>query len=181
VNFEGISGLVLWQLSLPVMIFVSFLLRASCAEKLTEPPDQDDTGSPNVYYKRRMTCSSKLFSSRPQTLHLQPPDSKLQPPAPTTNSKSFNMSVPSQSICALETTGNRKFLFFVDRNNHIVYYERQSGVAANFIRPSPGVITDENGKKIRTASNFISGITYNAGSQVRSGPFTMPCPLFSHA
>jgi hypothetical protein len=79
------------------------------------------------------------------------------------------MSVPSQSICALETTGNRKFLFFVDKHNHIVYYEREPNVAANFNKPSHGVIT-EKGTEVKVASNFISGITYNGGTQVRSVP-----------
>jgi hypothetical protein len=76
------------------------------------------------------------------------------------------MPVPSQSICALETGTNRKFLFFVDKHKNIAYYERQEDVAANYHQSTSGVIT-EKGTKITVASNFISGITYDRGTQFR--------------
>lgn len=87
-------------------------------------------------------------------------------------------SIPSQSICALETGSNRKFLFFVDKKSNIAYYEREAGVAANYDQPSHGVIKESKSTTpITVASRFISGITYNGGTEVGHVPFT-PAAFF---
>jgi hypothetical protein len=86
--------------------------------------------------------------------------------------------VPSQCICAVEIHGKddkpestRKFIFFVDKNYHIAYYEG-GGETTVYKQPATSGIITEGGQAIKTASRFIGATTYDNGKQVSS-----PVPL----